>query len=134
MSDMHDMFTEVIQSYAGKFSNPTDPGALVVMAIAEDLAAYQIEQLNLVQEYAVGTLVKRTANTSEYLDDVMYEDHDRNRALKNLGIAQHQDEHILGDSASGFRRALITHIYREWEEEVEPELDAALVALVESDV
>jgi hypothetical protein len=133
MAEMQDMVTAAIQSYTKKFGSQTDPGALVILAIAEDLAAHVIDELGLKQEWGVGTYQKR--HGKESLDDILLEDSDRSRALRNVKKVQQTDRAQLDGGEVDFRRALVTYIFREWtEEEPEAELDPELVELVESDL
>jgi len=133
MPDLQDMVTSAIQSYTQKFNSPNDPGALVLMAVADDLATHLIDDLRLRQEWGVGTFQKR--GSKELLDDIICEDTQRDRALRNVRRMQQTDKAQIGEQDVDFRRALVTYIFRDWEEEAtDAELDPALVELVENDL
>lgn len=122
MPDIQDLLVKSIQNYARSIDAFAED-QIAIMALAEDMAAFMAEDMNFVQEWAVGTLVPRDGD--ELLDDIDDEDFDRDRALRSLKKQS---------LTNGFeRRALVTRMYMEWVEDTEPALDAELVELVQKD-
>jgi hypothetical protein len=133
MTDLNDSFTAAIQSFADKELHPELRMAL--LALAPAIATHVIAELDLDQEWAVGTFVKRDGDRW-LLDDILADTNTRDRAVKSLQSYRQLDrERSIDDIENAdFRRAIVTRWYREWQEDVQPVLDDRLVELVQNDV
>lgn len=128
MPEIQDLVTKAIQGYAETIPQ-FEESRLCILALAEQMAVYVIDDLKLEQEWAVGTFF------GGQLDNISDEDVDPSPVMDALEAhelldAQDARAGVLNET---MRRALMTRINTGWAEEDDPEIDEHLVELVEAE-
>jgi len=126
MPDMRDVITKAIQSFS---AGDVETVNLLFKAMAPQLAEHLVENLPLIQEWAVG------ATVNGKLDDIDDETWEREEALRSLASAQESDRQwaTKHNIPPGEQRQLYTRFSIGWIPEEEPDIEEDLARLVLND-